>query len=421
MGGIGFTWEHDAHLFLRRAGFLQTVVGPLEDLATEVGRSRTENARPRTSIALPPEAGRLRAEVEAFRDAVLAAEPGERHAMVVDQGYLHPEWPRPWGRAAGPLEQLVIEESLRGVDRRAALGPTYWEVPIVLPTVLEWGSPDQVERWMRPSMMGELRWCQLFSEPSAGSDLAALRTRAVRAEGGWRVTGQKVWTSDAHHADRGMTLVRTDPDAPKHAGISCFMIDLRSPGVTIRPLVQITGEAHFNEVFLDDVFVPDGDVLGPVDAGWKVTRTTLANERVSLGAGTSLWTSGPVWEQAVARTAAAVTTRPDLMGHLGRIVLQEEGATALRLRSARRALLGQPAGIDGTIAKTIVADLAQSVGDFCLEAAGERGALLAGEDAGSAGMFLAVRMATIAGGTSEILRNLLAERALGMPREPESA
>jgi alkylation response protein AidB-like acyl-CoA dehydrogenase len=283
---------------------------------------------------------------------------------------------------------------------------------------LECGTPEQIERWMRPSMLGELHWCQLYSEPSAGSDLAALKTRAVKTEGGWLVTGQKVWTSDAQHADVGLALVRTDSDAKKHEGISVVVMDLKASGVDIRPLRQINGEAHFNEVFLDEVFVPDDNVVGPVNGGWSVTRTSLGHERVSLGASTSNWTSGPGWDHTLVLTAAAAEQRPELLKSLGQITLTAEGAAALHLRSAYRALLGQPAGIEGTISKTVVADLAQKVGDYSLDLMGEYAAFADGEQYVTALMFLQVRMATIAGGTSEVLRNLLAEQALGLPREP---
>jgi alkylation response protein AidB-like acyl-CoA dehydrogenase len=421
LGGIGFTWEHDLHLYLRRAGVTLGQMGPMESVLAEAGQAELDGVRPTTSIALPPEAAAKRVEVAAFRERILSTPLEQRHDLVVDEGYLHPHWPRPWGRAAGPLEQLVIEEVLHDVDRVSALGETYWEVPIVLPTILECGTPEQIERWMRPSMVGRVHWCQLFSEPSAGSDLAALKTRAVRTEGGWLVTGQKVWTSDAHHADLGMALVRTDPEAKKHRGISCMMIDMRAPGVDIRPLRQITGEADFNEVFLDDVFVPDEDVLGPVNGGWGVARTTLGHERVSLGARTRQWIGGSAWERVLELVRSAVPARPELLRPLGELIITSEGATALHLRSAYRALLGQPAGIDGTIGKTVIADFAQRVGDFCLTVMGESAAFADGNQTAPARMFLHVRMATIAGGTSEVLRNLLAEQALKLPREPVHA
>ncbi len=150
------------------------------------------------------------------------------------------------------------------------------------------GTPEQIDRFAGPTLRGEIAWCQLFSEPGAGSDLAALRTRAVRVEGGWRLTGQKVWTSAARQADWAICLARTNPDAPKHKGISYFLVDMASPGIDVRPLREITGDALFNEVFLDDVFVPDALLVGNVDGGWALARATLANERVAMGSGSSV-------------------------------------------------------------------------------------------------------------------------------------
>lgn len=420
LGGIGFTWEHDLHLYMRRAGANLAVLGPQDRRTLAAGRSAIDGTRPTTTIALPESAQPIRAEVAAFREKVLAAAPEDRHGLVVDAGYLHPGWPTPWGRGADPLEQLVVEEVLHDVDRVSALGATYWEVPIVLPTIVDWGTPEQIERWMRPSMMGEIHWCQLFSEPSAGSDLAALQTKAVKTEGGWLVTGQKVWTSDAHNADMGMALVRTDPDVKKHKGITCMMLDMHAPGVEVRPLRQITGEAHFNEVFLDEVFVPDADVLGPVNSGWSVTLTTLGHERMSLGGGANPWTTGEAWDEVLGRVRAGAESRPEQLKSLGHIVLTSDSAFALHLRSAYRALLGQPLGVEGTIGKTVVADLAQRVGDFALELMAEH-AFTDGAETALSHLFLAARMATIAGGTSEILRSLLAEQALGLPREPATS
>ena len=212
-------------------------------------------------------------------EQVAAAPEGERRRALVESGLAMPHWPAPYGRDAGAVEQLVVDEELeRAGLTRPVLGIGAWAAP----TILAHGSPEQHERFLVPTMLGEISWCQLFSEPGAGSDLAALRTRAERTEGGWVLSGQKVWTSVAQEADWAICLARTDPEAPKHKGITYFLVDMTSPGIDIRPLRELTGQAVFNEVFLDGVVVPDDCVVGEVDGGWPLARTTLANERVAM-------------------------------------------------------------------------------------------------------------------------------------------
>ncbi len=213
--------------------------------------------------------------------AELAAieDPAEQRRALADRGLLAPHWPTPWGRDAGAVEQLVIDQVCAEAGlRRPTLSVAAW----ALPTIMAHGTPEQTERWVGPTLRGEVVWCQLFSEPGAGSDLAALSTRATRVPGGWSLTGQKVWTSVAARAHMGICLARTNPDVPKHRGISYFLVDMRSAGIEVRPLREITGNALFNEVFFDGCFVPDDCVVGEIDGGWKLARTTLANERVSL-------------------------------------------------------------------------------------------------------------------------------------------
>ena len=222
----------------------------------------------------------VRPGVRADVERVAAVSPGERRTELVETGLLMPHWPRPYGRGADAVEQLVIEEELAraGIER-----PDIVIAAWALPTILEHGTPAQRERFVLPSLRGELVWCQLFSEPGSGSDLASLRTRAERVEGGWRLTGQKVWTSLADRADWGICLARTDAEVPAHQGITYFLVDMRSAGIDVRPLREITGEALFNEVFLDEVFVPDDCVVAGEGDGWRLARTTLANERVAMG------------------------------------------------------------------------------------------------------------------------------------------
>ena len=278
-GGIGFTWEHDAHMLLRRAATLAALFEP--DLAaadvTELAMSGVERT---DSFELPPEAELIRAEIAPLVDAIAELPVADRRPRLVDEGLAQPHWPKPWGRQASALEQIVIDQEMvrAGVDR-----PNYGITGWVILTLVQKASPDQVERWVKPTLEGDLLWCQLFSEPGAGSDAAGIRTRGTRVAGGWLVNGQKLWTSGAQYCQRGLATVRTDQDAPKHAGITTMVIDMKAEGVEVRPLREASGGAMFNEVFFEDVFVPDDDVVGPVGGGWSVARSTLGNERVSIG------------------------------------------------------------------------------------------------------------------------------------------
>lgn len=214
----------------------------------------------------------IRPEIASIVADIAALPDEKRQVALAETGLMAPHWPKPYGRAASPAEQLVIDQELDAAGVvRPDISIGWWAAP----TIPASGTPEQIEKFIPGTLSGDVYWCQLFSEPGAGSDLAALRTKAVRAEGGWKLTGQKVWTSNAHRADWGICLARTNPDAPKHKGITYFLVDMKSPGIDIRPLREITGEALFNEVFFDDLFVPDEMVVGPVDGGWPLARTTL--------------------------------------------------------------------------------------------------------------------------------------------------
>ena len=276
-GGIGYTWEHDAHLFLRRAHAMSGVVGGGDPARELVTSQALDGAKVAMRVELPGEADGLRTEIREFVAGYRNLPPSAQRQALVDARLLVPHWPEPFGRAAGPLEQVVIDEEFAGVPR-LDLGISGWNTL----TILQNGTPEQIDRWILPSLEGELEFCQLYSEPNAGSDAAGVQTRGTRVDGGWTVTGQKVWTSGAMDANRGFATVRTNPDAPKHQGITMMVIDMEAAGVEIRPLKQISGESHFCEVFFDEVFVPDDDVVGPVDAGWSVARSNLGNERVSI-------------------------------------------------------------------------------------------------------------------------------------------
>jgi alkylation response protein AidB-like acyl-CoA dehydrogenase len=413
-GGIGYTWEHPAHLYLRRAGALAALFGPVAAAEKEVFELSAAGASRRLSLDLPPEAERYRVEVREFLDSLATSDSEKRQrARLVDSGYLVPHWPRPWGREAGAVEQLVIDEEFdkSGVER-PDLGIGGW----VTLTFTQHGTEEQVQRWTRPSLVGETRWCQLFSEPNAGSDAAGIQTRGTRVEGGWLVNGQKLWTSGAQFCTHGFATVRTDPDAPKHRGITMMGIDLKARGVTIRPLRSIAGHSGFSEVFFDDVFVPDDDVVGPINGGWTVARATLGNERVSIGSGrvAARDTDPRVLIPLVSGSGADGS---GLAREAGALLAESQAIRLINFRAVSRAVLGSEPAPEGNITKLLNSEHSQRVAELAMALSGREGALTEGE--GSIGArWISVRSLTIAGGTSEIGRNQIAERLLGLPREP---
>jgi alkylation response protein AidB-like acyl-CoA dehydrogenase len=420
LGGIGFTWEHDAHLYLKRAVSLRQLLGGPSSFRRAVAMAATNGVRRRLAVDLPPEAEPLRDEVRAFATAVASAPKEERRRRLADAGYVMAHWPAPWGRDAGAVEQLVIEEELRAAHVRLPnLAVGAWAGA----TIAAHGTPEQQERWAGPTLRGEIAWCQLFSEPDAGSDLAALRTTGTRTDGGWLLNGQKVWTSLAKDADWGICLIRTNPSAPKHLGITYVIVDMRTPGIDIRPLRELTGLAMFNEVFLDDVFVPDDCVIGEVDAGWPLARTTLANERVAMGSGSS-------FGGGIEALLALVTERfpgdalfddPLVVDQLGAILAEAHTVALLGARSTQRSVTGAGTGAEASVRKLLGVEHDQRTQELGLSLLAEEGATTSGAAAQWTFGFLANRCLTIAGGTSEIQRNVIAERLLGLPRDPEPA
>jgi len=417
-GGIGFTWEHDAHLYLRRAAAI-AAVADAERAAIEVTDLVRRGVRRAAAIDLPAEAEPIRAavmpDVTRLRD--LAGDA--RKQELIDTGYAMPHWPKPWGRDAAAIEQLVIEQEFRSAGiKRPSLGITSW----IILTLIQYASPDQVARWVRPALSQDVIWCQLFSEPGAGSDAAGIRTKATRVEGdgetgaGWLINGQKVWTSGAHLADFGLATVRTNPDAPKHEGITMMVIDMHAPGVTVRPLRMPSGNSEFNEVFFDDVFVADADVVGPVDGGWTVARATLGNESVSIGGG-----DGGMAMSAEA-FIAPLDAHPERLaggaGRVGRHLARTQALGVLNQRSAYRAVAGGGPGPEGNIAKLLLSELGHETAAIMAELAGPDAAFLDGRGGLAATLVLMNRGMSIAGGTSEIKRNQIAERILGLPRDP---
>lgn len=393
LGGIGFTWEHDAHLYLRRAISARRLLGGSDRFRQRAADLALNGSRRTLTLDRPPDP-----EVRAVVNDLSTLPPKEQRARLVESGYLVPNWPRPYGLDASPRTQLIIDEELsRAGVRRPDLVIGGWAAP----TIIRHGTSAQRDRFVLPTLRGEIEWCQLFSEPGAGSDLAALRTRATRVDGGWQLSGQKVWTSRAREADWAICLARTDQDAPKHQGISYFLVDMRAPGIDIRPLREITGDARFNEVFLDNVFVPDDCVVGEVNGGWKLARTTLANERVAMSGGSSL---GDAVEQLLARVKDA---DPVVRQRLGALVAQGHAVSLVDFRATLRQLDGQDPGAESSVRKLIGVRHRQDVAEVGFD--------LVGVDL--LYELLLTRCLSIAGGTSQIMLNVIGERILGLPRQ----
>jgi alkylation response protein AidB-like acyl-CoA dehydrogenase len=324
-----------------------------------------------------------------------------------------PHWPTPWGRGAGPIEQLVIEQEFAEAGfKRPSYSITGW----VILTLIQHATDDQVARWVRPALTQEVIWCQLFSEPDAGSDAAGVKTKATRVDGGWLVSGQKVWTSGAHYSGFGLATVRTNPTAKKHDGITTMVIDMHADGVEVRPLKMPAGASEFNEVFFNDVFVPDDDVVGPVDGGWTVARATLGNESVSIGGGDGGMSLPPTM------LIPGHDANPDRLdgggARIGRYAAGHQAMGLLNLRSANRAVAGGEPGPEGAVTKLVLSELGHEAAEILRELAGPSSAFLDGEGATAGMLVLMHRAMSIAGGTSEIKRNQIGERILGLPRDP---
>src|ERR1700754_478499 len=280
-GGIGFTWEHDTNVYYRRALVLAACFGRAADYRQRVVDLATTTGMRKLDIDLDPDTEKLRDEIRAEVAALKALPRGaERNTAIAEGGWVQPHLPKPWGRASDPVEQIIIaQEFSTGMVKRPQMGIAAW----IIPSIVAFGTDEQQQKFLPPTFRGEMIWCQLFSEPGAGSDLAGLSTKATKVDGGWRISGQKIWTTAAQFSQWGALLARTDPSAPKHNGITYFLLDMRSDGVEVKPLRDLTGGAMFNTVFIDDVFVPDELVLGEVNRGWEVSRNTLTAERVSIG------------------------------------------------------------------------------------------------------------------------------------------
>lgn len=407
LGGIGCTWEHDAHLYLRRAHSIGTFLGGAERWLRRVTALTRAGVRRRLGIDLS-EVESMRPQLTAAVAEVAALPEEQRQLALAESGLLAPHWPAPYGRDASPAEQLLIDQEMAvaGVVR-PDLVIGWWAAP----TILEHGTPEQIDRFVPATLRGEFLWCQLFSEPGAGSDLASLRTKAVRSQdpdGGWLLTGQKVWTSAAHKARWGVCLARTDPDAPKHKGITYFLMDMKSPGIEIRPLREITGDSLFNEVFLDNVFVPDEMVVGTVNDGWRLARTTLANERIAMATGTAL--GNPMEE--LLNVLAEIELDAAGQERLARLIVTAATGALLDQRIAVLALGGQDPGAQSSVRKLIGVRYRQALAEYMMDVS-DGGGLVENRAVHD---FLNTRCLTIAGGTEQILLTVAAERLLGLPR-----
>jgi len=363
--------------------------------------------------------------------AWLAAHPDPDGRTLAEAGLVAPHWPPPWGLGADPEHQLVVDEELR----RA--GVTLPDNPIGIgwagPTILAGGTPEQQQRWLPGILDGSTFWCQLFSEPDAGSDLASLRTRAERGDAApeasdgksaYVVNGQKIWSTWANRADWGILLARTDPSAPKHRGISYFVVDMRSPGIEVRPIIEMTGGNHFNEVFFEDVRVPAANLIGEENGGWALAKVTLANERVSLSEGGVLWGMGPETEDVFALIrAGGGVAGPVLRQRAAAVRTGQLVQDALRRQVFDAVLAGRDPGPVASIKKTLSDVHGQRVTALAKDLRGAAGMLgvqtpdAEHDDAWHWG-YLFSRALTIGGGTSEIQRNIIGERLLGLPREP---
>jgi 3-oxochol-4-en-24-oyl-CoA dehydrogenase len=353
----------------------------------------------------------------------LGENPAPSGRQLAEAGYVAPHWPEPWGFSADPIHQLIIDDELRRAGARRpdnAIG-----IGWAGPTIIHAGSQEQKDRYLLPLLAGEEIWCQLFSEPDAGSDLANLSTRAARDGDTYVVSGQKIWTSFAHAAAFGILICRTDPGAPKRQGITYLICPMDSPGVTVRPIVEMTGAHNFNEVFLDEVRIPVANKVGDENAGWALAKVTLSNERVSLSGEGALWGRGPTANDLLdlVRNAGGCPD-PVLRQRLARLYAHAETLRLIRLRTLAAALAGRTPGPEASLRKALADDHGQEIMGLAKDLCGAGGML---NDAGPFGStnpiwaygYLFAPALTIGGGTSEVQRNIIAERVLGLPHEPD--
>jgi alkylation response protein AidB-like acyl-CoA dehydrogenase len=357
--------------------------------------------------------------------AWVAEHPTPSGREMAEAGYVAPHWPAPWGLDADPIHQLLIDEELAraGVRRPSNMIGIGWAGP----TILHGGTEEQRERYLFPLLAGEEIWCQLFSEPGAGSDLASLTTRAVRDGDEWVVTGQKIWTSLAQFATFGILIARTNTEVPKQEGISYFICPLDAPGVDGRPIIEMTGAHRFNEVFLDEVRIPAANLVGEVDRGWTLAKVTLGNERVSLSSGGALWGMGPAAGDLLdlVRQEGGVDD-PVLRQRLAALHIEAELLRLIRLRTVTARIKGEPPGAEASIRKILADEHGQRIMGLAKDLAGTAGMLVDGGPLGTPADlwhhgFLFAPALTVGGGTGEVQRNIVAERVLGLPHDVDAS
>jgi alkylation response protein AidB-like acyl-CoA dehydrogenase len=342
----------------------------------------------------------------------------EWQATLFEGGWAGITWPKEYGGRGGtPIQAIIFGQEQARFD--VPSGVFAQGIGMAGPTIMAHGTEEQQERFLRPMLRGDEVWCQLFSEPGAGSDLASLSTRAERDGDEFVVNGQKVWTSSAHYADWGILLARTDFDAPKHRGITYFLVDMRTPGIDVRPLRQATGAAHFNEVFLSDVRIPAGQVVGPVNGGWGVTVTTLANERMLIGGGQG---AGEAFGDLVQLAASAGRSRDAIARQqLAEAFIRVQLLKYLGWRVQTAISKGQQPGPESSVLKLALSRHLAATGDLVMGLQGQAATLLDYDDPESGAwprQFLGQWSSRIGGGTEQIQRNIIGERVLGLPAEP---
>lgn len=370
---------------------------------------------------LPPDHDPRRLKVRKW----IADNQGFSNRELAQSGYVAPHWPAPYGLGADPVHQLIIDEELlrAGITRPSNQIGIGWAAP----TIIFAGTQAQKDRYVLPALAAEEIWCQLFSEPGAGSDLASLSTTAVRDGDEWVINGQKVWTTGAHYSKFGILIARTNPNVPKHKGITYFICPMDTPGIEIRTIRNIAGAESFNEVFFTDVRIPADCVVGQVDEGWRLAKVTLGNERVSLSTGGVLWGNGPTALDVVEEAKKMRVTQRVMRQRIADIYIEHVVLEIIRMRTLTARMRGDQPGPEASVRKIMADEHGQKVMEVARDLIGAD-ALLIGLDDAIEGKnirskswysgYMFARALTIGGGTSEVQRNILGERALGLPSEP---